>query len=76
VTLFITGMDLGAAANPSRVRVNVGGMDLAPLQVVPSTLQPGVMTVLVALPAVTGSPVPVTVSLDGISSAPFLIAVR
>jgi uncharacterized protein (TIGR03437 family) len=76
VTLFITGMDLAAAANPSRVRVNVGGTDLAPLQVVPSALQPGVMTVLVALPAVSGSPVSVTVSLDGVSSAPFYIAVR
>jgi uncharacterized protein (TIGR03437 family) len=76
VILFITGMDLTAAANPSRVRVNVGGVDLAPLQVVPSSLQPGVMTVLVALPVVPGSPVPVTVWLDGVSSAPFYIAVR
>jgi uncharacterized protein (TIGR03437 family) len=76
VTLVVSNLG-DPAPPPGRVQIQVGGIDHAAMAVSPNS-QPNVYHIQLFLSAnvPTGSAVPVTVSVDGRTSAPYTIAIR
>ncbi len=76
VSVQVLGLaDPGVFVAPSRVDVNVGGMDISPVQVIAVGQGHQVLAFLPANVA-TGSAVSITVSVDGRVSPPSTIAIR
>ena len=75
LNILATGLDTGVIDNPSRLHVMVSGVDMPVQQILP--LPNGVYQIQIVVTQSFGSaPAPVTVSVDGSSSAPFPITVR
>lgn len=75
VNLLVSGLsDPGTSPAPSRVAINVAGIDHQAVQVTPSAGQHDVLFVLSS--QVPAGPQPMTVSIDGRASMPFPILIR
>jgi uncharacterized protein (TIGR03437 family) len=73
--VVVTGIDPSVFANPGRLRVTVGGMEMTVQQITPFTT--GVYQIQVVVNQSFGaSQVPLVVSVDGASSAPLNVTVR
>jgi uncharacterized protein (TIGR03437 family) len=74
INVLVSNLDPGAAANPVRVQVSIGGM-LVPVTITPASN--GQYQVQFVMPqAFGGIPVPLAVVVDGSASAPFTLIVR
>jgi uncharacterized protein (TIGR03437 family) len=77
LNLLVTGISPSVLPFPDRVRISVGGVELAPILMFPAGGQSSLAQVQFVLPqSVVGPLVPVTVSVDGSTSNPFHIPVR
>jgi uncharacterized protein (TIGR03437 family) len=76
LNMQVTGLaDAGAVLAPSRVTVNVGGMDIPVVQIAP--IGSGHQVQFFLPQNVTlGAQVPLTISIDGRVSAPALLTIR
>jgi uncharacterized protein (TIGR03437 family) len=75
INVVVSGLDPAAAVNPSRVSVNVSGINMPPPAITP--LDGGQYQLQFVLTQGFGSTtVPVTVVVDGSSSVPYLIPIR
>jgi hypothetical protein len=76
ITLTVTGLDQAVLANPSRVAITEGGVNVPAFTIQQAQDGSGSITIQFALTAsVAGQQVPVVVSLDGDLSVPFYITV-
>jgi uncharacterized protein (TIGR03437 family) len=76
--VLVAGLgDASAAIAPERVTVMVGGIEQQVMQIVPSQIQPGFQQLQFILSSTvpSGAQVPLTVAIDGRTSAPFPLAV-
>jgi uncharacterized protein (TIGR03437 family) len=75
LNILATGLDPGVIDNPARLQVMVAGLDMPVQQIAP--LAGGVYQIQIVLTqSFGGVQAPVTLSVDGSSSAPFFITVR
>ena len=75
VNVLAAGLDPAVPANPGRLQVTVSGISMPVLQITP--LPNGQYQIQIILTqSFAGAQVPLMVSVDGSSSAPFVITVR
>jgi uncharacterized protein (TIGR03437 family) len=77
VGILLQNLDPTAAANPSRVHLLEGGVELTALAVAPAAGQPGIFEAFFALsPTIAAQQVQLVVTVDGVASNPVIIAIR
>jgi len=77
ITLTVTGMDGAVISDPGRVTVTEGGVNIQGLTIQPASDGSNALQIQFSLDAsVTGTQIPVTVSLDGDLSMPIYINVE
>ena len=76
VSMIVSGLDPSVAASANRLKVTLGASEAQIVSVALVPAQPGNVRIQFTVPVDVAGPQPLTVSLDGIASAPFLVMVR
>jgi uncharacterized protein (TIGR03437 family) len=72
---MVTGLDPTVPANPSRLQVTVSGISMTVLGIAPASNGQFQLQIILTQ-SFAGAQVPLAVSVDGSSGAPFTIVVR
>jgi uncharacterized protein (TIGR03437 family) len=76
LVLNVSGVDNSVVGSTGRVHVTVAGVDAPVLQIASGTQKGSVQVTVVVTQTLSGSGLPVVVTVDGVRSSPYLISAR